>query len=181
MSQQLLILPSELIVHIFDFLIHAGHPSVRQLLTLESICNNISQQEYTRSHFNTIWKSLLLQGISNENDMKEFEQLEKSLREKTYRRVFCLLSAVRMANKYQHPYRNTSRELYEDYKTVLFGCGGVGKSTLTIQFVNGHFISEYDPTIEDNYRKIVEKDGKKVVLDILDTAAPDGKLCMLIM
>jgi len=180
MSQLLLILPSELIVHIFDFLIHVEHSSVRQLLNLESICNKISQHEDIRSYFDNYWKLLLLQGISNENDMKEFEQLDKSLREKTYRRVFCILSAVRMANKYQNPYRNTSSE-HEECKAVLFGCEGVGKSTLTVQFVYGYFISDYDPTIEDNYRKMVEKDGKKVILDILDTAAPDGKLCMLIM
>lgn len=30
--------------------------------------------------------------------------------------------------------------------------GGVGKSALTIQLIQNHFVDEYDPTIEDSYR-----------------------------
>ena len=33
------------------------------------------------------------------------------------------------------------------------GGGGVGKSSLVIQFIQNHFVDEYDPTIEDSYRK----------------------------
>jgi len=53
---------------------------------------------------------------------------------------------------------------------VVVGSGGVGKSTLTIQFTQGKFFEEYDPTIEDSYRKQVEVDGQLCTLDILDTA-----------
>ena len=35
-----------------------------------------------------------------------------------------------------------------EYKLVVVGGGGVGKSALTIQFVQSHFVDEYDPTIE---------------------------------
>ena len=31
---------------------------------------------------------------------------------------------------------------------VVVGGGGVGKSALTIQFSQNHFVDEYDPTIE---------------------------------
>lgn len=34
-------------------------------------------------------------------------------------------------------------------KVVLLGEGGVGKSAVTIQFIQHHFITEYDPTIEN--------------------------------
>uniref|UniRef100_A0A6B2LGA1 small monomeric GTPase n=1 Tax=Arcella intermedia TaxID=1963864 RepID=A0A6B2LGA1_9EUKA len=47
---------------------------------------------------------------------------------------------------------------------------GVGKSALTIQFIQHHFIDEYDPTIEDSYRKQLMIDGETCLLDILDTA-----------
>ena len=35
-----------------------------------------------------------------------------------------------------------------EYKLVVVGGGGVGKSCLTIQLIQSHFIDEYDPTIE---------------------------------
>ena len=41
----------------------------------------------------------------------------------------------------------------KNYKLVVVGGGGVGKSALTIQFIQSHFVSDYDPTIEDSYTK----------------------------
>lgn len=57
-----------------------------------------------------------------------------------------------------------------EYKIVVLGSGGVGKSALTVQFVQGIFVEKYDPTIEDSYRKQVEVDGQQCMLEILDTA-----------
>jgi len=58
-------------------------------------------------------------------------------------------------------------------KIVVFGSGGVGKSSITLRFVTDTFNSEYLPTIEDCYRKTVEVDGKPAYLDILDTAGQE--------
>jgi small GTP-binding protein len=61
----------------------------------------------------------------------------------------------------------------ESYKVVVMGCGGVGKSAITIQLVQGRFVVAYDPTIEDSYKKTISVDGTEVSLDILDTAGQD--------
>jgi len=50
----------------------------------------------------------------------------------------------------------------KDYKIVVLGSGGVGKSALTVQFVQNIFVEKYDPTIEDSYRKQVEVEGTQV-------------------
>eukprot|EP00301_Raphidiophrys_heterophryoidea_P018778 c3777_g1_i1.p1 GENE.c3777_g1_i1~~c3777_g1_i1.p1 ORF type:complete len:187 (-),score=35.44 c3777_g1_i1:389-949(-) len=60
-----------------------------------------------------------------------------------------------------------------EYKLVVVGGGGVGKSALTIQLIQNHFIEEYDPTIEDSYRKQVTIDSDPCLLDILDTAGQE--------
>lgn len=55
-------------------------------------------------------------------------------------------------------------------RVVLLGTGGVGKSAIAIQFVKGEFVSDYDPTIEENHRRTFDVDGSAVTLDISDTA-----------
>ncbi|KAF9175223.1 Ras- protein Rap-1b [Mortierella sp. AD010] len=60
-----------------------------------------------------------------------------------------------------------------EYKLVVLGSGGVGKSALTVQFVQSLFVERYDPTIEDSYRKQVEVDGQQCMLEILDTAGTE--------
>lgn len=59
------------------------------------------------------------------------------------------------------------------YKLIVLGDGGVGKTALTIQLCLNHFVEEYDPTIEDSYRKQVVLDGQTAMLEILDTAGQE--------
>lgn len=60
-----------------------------------------------------------------------------------------------------------------EHKLVVLGSGGVGKSALTIRFVTDSFLDEYDPTIEDSYRKNALVNGELALLDILDTAGQE--------
>lgn len=61
----------------------------------------------------------------------------------------------------------------KEYNVVVMGEGGVGKSSLTCQFVHFHFVELYDPTIEDSYRRQVAVDGKTALISILDTAGQE--------
>ncbi|WAQ97774.1 RIT2-like protein, partial [Mya arenaria] len=57
-----------------------------------------------------------------------------------------------------------------NYKVVILGEGGVGKSALVIQFVSHKFTDYHDPTIEDSYQQQARIDDEPAQLDILDTA-----------
>ncbi|KAJ2890141.1 RAS1 protein [Coemansia aciculifera] len=67
----------------------------------------------------------------------------------------------------------SGNQLIREYKLVVVGGGGVGKSALTIQFIQSHFVDEYDPTIEDSYRKQCTIDNETAMLDVLDTAGQE--------
>jgi GTPase KRas protein len=60
-----------------------------------------------------------------------------------------------------------------NYRIVVLGSGGVGKSALTLRLISDEFAEEYDPTIEDSYRKQVIIDQKPALLDVLDTAGQE--------
>ncbi len=61
----------------------------------------------------------------------------------------------------------------ETLHVSVLGSGGVGKSALTLRFVRDFFVKDWDPTIEDAYRKTVDVDDKLCMLEILDTAGQD--------
>lgn len=60
-----------------------------------------------------------------------------------------------------------------DMTLYVLGSGGVGKSALTLRLVNDHFVEDYDPTIEDSYRKPIVVDDVRVLLTIVDTAGQE--------
>ncbi|XP_063216580.1 ras-like protein 2 [Bacillus rossius redtenbacheri] len=70
--------------------------------------------------------------------------------------------------------RQSDRQNYsQTYKLVVVGGGGVGKSAITIQFIQSYFVTDYDPTIEDSYTKQCVIDDIPAKLDILDTAGQE--------
>ncbi|RYP58865.1 hypothetical protein DL770_010334 [Monosporascus sp. CRB-9-2] len=79
-----------------------------------------------------------------------------------------------MASKSSYVVAHMSRRQFlREYKLVVVGGGGVGKSCLTIQLIQSHFVDEYDPTIEDSYRKQCMIDDEVALLDVLDTAGQE--------
>ncbi|KAI9295022.1 ras-domain-containing protein [Neoconidiobolus thromboides FSU 785] len=60
------------------------------------------------------------------------------------------------------------------YKIVLIGDGGVGKTSLRNQFLHRRFTNNYKTTIgADFVTKELQKDGRKVILQIWDTAGQE--------
>ncbi|KYQ96753.1 hypothetical protein DLAC_11571 [Tieghemostelium lacteum] len=58
-------------------------------------------------------------------------------------------------------------------KICLMGFRAVGKSTITIQFVENHCPETYNPTIEGTYQKIIKHRGQDFSTEIIDTAGQD--------
>ncbi|EDR23689.1 hypothetical protein, conserved [Entamoeba dispar SAW760] len=58
----------------------------------------------------------------------------------------------------------------EVIKLIVFGgVFGVGSSAIVIQFVSGHFVTIYDPGIEEAYVKVIQVDNSSIKLEIYDT------------
>ena len=60
-----------------------------------------------------------------------------------------------------------------EIKLIVLGSGGVGKSAINIYYVQHYFIKEYDPSIEDIFRKRITINETEFFVDILDTAGQD--------
>ncbi|KAG7223005.1 hypothetical protein INR49_029227 [Caranx melampygus] len=58
-------------------------------------------------------------------------------------------------------------------KIAVLGYRSVGKSSLTIQFVEGQFVDSYDPTIENTFTKTMTVNGQEYNLQLVDTAGQD--------
>mmetsp|Transcript_7848 Transcript_7848/g.9734 ORF Transcript_7848/g.9734 Transcript_7848/m.9734 type:complete len:207 (-) Transcript_7848:36-656(-) len=59
---------------------------------------------------------------------------------------------------------------------AILGGGAVGKSAITLRFITGTFVEEYDPTIEDCHRKTINVDNHPHMFDIIDTAGQEEYL-----
>ncbi|ETO04420.1 RAS small monomeric GTPase RasA, partial [Reticulomyxa filosa] len=60
-----------------------------------------------------------------------------------------------------------------EYKIVVLGSSGVGKSALTIRFVADMFLDKHNPVMDDGYRKQVTIDDSPALLDILDITSQE--------
>lgn len=64
---------------------------------------------------------------------------------------------------------NSASNTNQDYRVVVFGSAGVGKTSLVLRFVRGKFSDTYVPTIEDTYRQVISCNKQVCTLQITDT------------
>ena len=70
-------------------------------------------------------------------------------------------------------YFNNNKEINHTIKIAIVGPGSVGKSAITQRIIDNTFVPDYDPTIEDLFEKILNIDGCKCNISILDTAGQE--------
>ncbi|CAL1266156.1 unnamed protein product [Larinioides sclopetarius] len=82
---------------------------------------------------------------------------------------FCLCSTPERRNS--DVQNNTRMGSSRENKLVVLGPGGVGKTSLVVQYLEGFFTTTYKPTVEDYYRHTIKMpDGAFHTVQILDTA-----------
>ncbi|RDA84787.1 hypothetical protein CP532_3152 [Ophiocordyceps camponoti-leonardi (nom. inval.)] len=58
-------------------------------------------------------------------------------------------------------------------KIAIVGSRSVGKSSLAVQYVDGHFVDSYYPTIENTFSRTIRFKGQDFSTEIVDTAGQD--------
>ncbi|KAK4203676.1 putative GTP-binding protein rhb1 [Triangularia verruculosa] len=58
-------------------------------------------------------------------------------------------------------------------KIAIVGSRSVGKSSLAVRYVDGHFVESYYPTIENTFSKEIRYKGQDFSTEIVDTAGQD--------
>jgi len=58
-------------------------------------------------------------------------------------------------------------------KLAVVGSRSVGKLSITVRFVEDHFIESYYPTIENQFSKVITYRNQQYNIEILDTAGQD--------
>ncbi|KAK5073689.1 GTP-binding protein [Lithohypha guttulata] len=58
-------------------------------------------------------------------------------------------------------------------KIAILGSRSVGKSSLTVRYVEGHFVESYYPTIENTFSQEIQYKGQTFLTEIIDTQGQD--------
>eukprot|EP01060_Flectonema_neradi_P040154 TRINITY_DN905_c0_g1_i1.p1 TRINITY_DN905_c0_g1~~TRINITY_DN905_c0_g1_i1.p1 ORF type:complete len:363 (+),score=69.30 TRINITY_DN905_c0_g1_i1:98-1186(+) len=85
-----------------------------------------------------------------------------------------IIRQIRMTTS-QPPASTTevSRPVPSEPKVLMIGAGGVGKSCLSVKYVQGRFNENYDPSILDTYRKEVAFNGEFTPVIVIDVAGQE--------
>ncbi|KAL9647477.1 hypothetical protein ABK040_006838 [Willaertia magna] len=168
-------LPDEIVCHILSYLsVPKDNLSksfvkpINNLYLINKQCNECAKNLFDNTFYKELLLSTFLRHVSSELQQKIIEIND-------YKTIYSFLNCYYHLKIKQSKEIKPSNNIYYDkerdeMKIAVVGDGGVGKSTITVRYIQNIFVEEYDPTIEDAYRKQIVVDEKKFYLDILDTA-----------
>ncbi|KAJ1366056.1 Ras- protein Rap-1b [Parelaphostrongylus tenuis] len=150
-------------------LVH-DRPSIAQRSSNRSQCKPSSDQITHEEHLIALKNSSILSHVKPliVSFGRNFHLIMRKLNEisQEYERVQTRCVRVRWSRK-ECPVDSSA--LYREAQKKSHGV----LKLHTVQFVQGQFVSSYDATIEDSYRKHVVIDGEDYRLEILDTAGTE--------
>ncbi|KAH3757801.1 GTP-binding protein Rit2 [Pelomyxa schiedti] len=166
-------LPDDVLTHILSFLssFELGRVGrVSQRMRLFSSSNLLWQNHITVLLNGVDWHSLTSSPtlLSASTAIRDYYYFLK--RQSSFYRTGVFTHKKKLIQSLSSSKRNGQET---ELKICTLGCMGVGKSTILIQFMCGHFAQEYDPTICDSYRKRWQIYGGLFMLDVLDWAPAD--------
>ncbi|XP_006460506.1 hypothetical protein AGABI2DRAFT_55947, partial [Agaricus bisporus var. bisporus H97] len=59
------------------------------------------------------------------------------------------------------------------WSIVVLGDGDVGKTAISVRVITLYFLSTYDPTVEDTYRRLLQVDDRPCSVEVIDTAGQE--------
>eukprot|EP01091_Cochliopodium_minus_P013657 TRINITY_DN4449_c0_g1_i1.p1 TRINITY_DN4449_c0_g1~~TRINITY_DN4449_c0_g1_i1.p1 ORF type:complete len:656 (-),score=185.42 TRINITY_DN4449_c0_g1_i1:56-2023(-) len=122
---------------------------------------------------NHLWNHFLKRDFSQEINLKEKSNMYPFIEYwNSHDLIVQNLASSEYSKEQEEKERrnNLSSNYTTDNKTALLGSGATGKSALVISFISDIFVAEYDPTIEESYRKQMVVDWNSFILEITDTA-----------
>ncbi|KAJ5075053.1 ras-like protein [Anaeramoeba ignava] len=72
--------------------------------------------------------------------------------------------------------KENEKEAKPSYQISIFGASDSGRSTFSIQFIKQRFSEEYDPGLEEWYKKEIKIDGTEIEINFTDTVDPEPYL-----
>jgi len=146
--------------------------------------SRINKQAYSLSLSEELWKPIFIQLISNLETLQReslmviasnrYVQLQQnpSSSMKVLWLQIVMEQSIAKRKAWKPKVIPESYETDSKMRLIVLGDRGVGKSAITIQFVQYHFVTDYDPTVENSYRKqiIIPSNERVCMLDIMDAA-----------
>ncbi|KAL9654027.1 hypothetical protein ABK040_011571 [Willaertia magna] len=144
--------------------IHCKNELIVTINNIQLTCKFFNEK--LKEFDNTIWKNLLQLNFLNKFNYQLTKQEEINLQKLTFKTSFKLINFI-LKKELKKQVITKMEEQIEEWKFVILGSSGVGKTSCVVRLTMDVFIDQYDPGVEE-YRKIIDYNGNKVYLEIID-------------